>query len=387
MNDRVKELVEVLTDAARKYYTTGDTPLADIEYDSLEEELRSLDPENHFFSMVGTDFIPDKEKQDLTYKMYSTDKSLTPEELQPYWNRTAGAKLYVRSQKVDGLAVDLTYKKGVLLSATTRGNGLVGSIFTSKIGFISCIPNYLSAQFSGKVRGEIFLSYKAFEKLNKILKEGEEEPQENCRNSAAGLINGDISNIKNKERKLDLLSFRAYGVYDEEDPTTDIYGSYSTYTEQLEKARSLGFTPVEYSTFSDPQDFISDIPNLETWLHSFDFPNDGIVIRINDQEDLRSRGAAAKYLNGVTAFKFEPEVALVKVLNIEWEQGSVDITPVIIVEPTYLDGAEIKRVSGHSVKNLIDIEAYPGSSITILRSGSVIPVGRHRNLFFETSKN
>lgn len=382
MNERINELVATLMAAKRAYYTTGTPILSDQEYDTLEDELEKLDPENAFFSVVGTDFIPDGQKVEVGPRMYSTDKSLTPDELSTYWNRTAGTDEYIYSQKIDGLAVDLTYRDGVLHTASTRGDGYIGRLFTSKIQYMTCIPSVLKDNsFNGKVRGEIFLTDAAFEKLNALLEAAEEETQSNCRNSASGLINA--ATIKNPEGKLGLLNFRAYGVYDDTDPLTDDWGSYELYSQQLEKARDLGFIPVDYFVFHSRYDLKLD--EMETWLKAYDFPNDGIVLRVNNNANARKMGTGSKYLNAVTAYKFKPERVLVKVVDIEFSLGSREIVPVIKIEPVDLDGARITSVGGHSVKNLIDLEAAPGNYIAIERSGGVIPRAYHRSTVEQTA--
>lgn len=376
--DRVKDLSELLLKAKQVYYTTGVSIMSDAEYDTLESELQELDPINKVLMMVGTDsFIPNREKVALKYWMCSTDKAFSMDELRSYRNRTAGTTEYLVSQKVDGMAVDLTYEGGLLKNASTRGNGTIGRTFINRAMDIPVIQKSLPVKFTGKVRGEIFLTYAGFDLLNEILAAGGEEAQSNCRNSAAGLINND--SLLNPEKKLQLLNFRAYGLYDEDgEVAPDDWGSYATYSQQLQHVWELGYTPVEYNIYSS-LDAI-DFSKMEAWIKGFDFPNDGIVIRVNNNEQARKMGRAEKYLNAVTAYKFKPDFQLVKVTGIEWSIGSREIVPVIKIEPIELEGATVTSVGGHSVKNLIDIEAAPGNYISIIRSGGVIPRAYHRNM-------
>lgn len=380
----IQKLSDEIKVASDAYYNTGKSLMTDAEFDAKVEELALVDPSNDFFSEVGSDLIPDKEKVDVGYKMFSTDKSLSIQEMVPFWNRVQGATEYVASNKVDGLATNLVYENGKLVMACTRGNGTVGRIFTQKALKMQDkrLPKRASG-FSGKVRGEVYLTDADFEKLNAILLEEGSEPQDNCRNSAAGLINSGLAEMKNASKKLQLLSFRAYGVYDDEDPTTDIFGSYENYSEQLDKAKQMGFETVEYTIFRTREQVEIFLQSAKEWLKHLGFPNDGIVIRVNNQEFARKKGAAKKYLNAVTAFKFAPEMALATVKDIIWQQGSTEYTPVIIIEPTELAGAVINRVGGHSVKNLIELEAYPGNKIALVRSGEVIPRGYNRRVYDE----
>ena len=159
----------------------------------------------------------------------------------------------------------------------------------------------------------------------------------------------------------------------------DDYGSYATYEEQLLKAKALGFPTVEFVKFKK-RDMVSP-ETLEGWLKSFPYDNDGIVYRVNDQAFARSLGTGSNFLKAVTAFKFKPEMVLVTVKDIEWSVGSREIVPVVLFDPVELDGAVIARASGHSVSNLIALEAYPGSTVALVRSGSVIPRLYHRSAY------
>jgi DNA ligase (NAD+) len=347
--------------------------MSDEEYDRLEEELRQLAPESSVFNITGSDFIPDGEKTAVGQRMFSTDKALTEDELRSFWNRTAGAKEYVLTTKIDGLSVNLVYDDGILITATTRGDGYTGRAFTSKVPHIKCIPTKLTEKFTGKVRGEVYLTDEAFEKLNGILADGEEELQSNSRNSTSGLINS--QDLKNPERKLPLLKFRAFGVYDDADEGDD-WGSYENYTDQLAKATALGFNAVEAKTFARPSDFIP--ADHKDWIDNFEAACDGVVLRVNNQAFARNLGTGKNYINGATAFKYKPEIVLAKVIDIKWQVGSKSITPVVIIEETELDGARINNVGGHSVKNLIACDAVPGRTIALVRSGGVIPRMYHR---------
>ena len=174
--------------------------------------------------------------------------------------------------------------------------------------------------------------------------------------------------VKNEAQKMALLSFKVWGVY--EKGSADVFGSYSTYVEQLEKAKSLGFNPVDYWTFT--KENFNGQKDLD-YIAELEYENDGIVYRLNDQEKARALGAMDDYLNAVTALKPIPAGAITTVTNITWMQGTQELSPIVWYEPVNLGGAICQKVAGHSVKNLIDCGAFPGNKVFITRSGGVIP--------------
>ena len=155
-----------------------------------------------------------------------------------------------------------------------------------------------------------------------------------------------------------------------------MYGSYPTYSEQLEKARELGFEPVEYHIVSQRT---FDGEKAFNWLSEFDYECDGIVYRLNSNEKARALGAADDFINAAVALKPVPEGALTTVTNITWEVGSREITPTVHYEKVVLGGATCSKTSGHSVKNLIACEASIGNQIFVVRSGGVIPKMYHKS--------
>ena len=306
--------------------------------------------------------------------MVSTEKTLTLDEMDRYWRRVdpyiESSTEFVASQKIDGLSINLTYLKGVLVKATTSGNGIQGSEKTDRVKLIPDCLTKLTQEWSGQVSGECFMTDGNFTIFNEMLRSEGSDEQKTSRNSTSGLINA--GTIKNVEQKMKLLSFKVWGVY--EDGAADIYGSYDFYTTQLNKARELGFTPVDFHVFRkcefDGQKDLDYIAELE-------YENDGVVYRVNSQEILRKLGAMDDYLNGVTALKPIPAGAITTVTKITWMQGSQELSPIVWYEPVNLGGAICQKTAGHSVKNLIDCAAFPGNKVFITRSGGVIPKLNH----------
>lgn len=378
LNQRIKHLEEVLLKAKADYYNRGQSDLADAQYDLLEEELYSLKPDSIVFNMVGTDEL-DGDDVNLIIPALSTLKALNDSELPTYWNRFAAAGVdladqeFVVSLKIDGMAAHLEYKDGKLVKAATRGNGLVGKSFFSKTKFMSCIPKTIQDKAHILIRGEIHLTDDSFSKLNQILIECGEEEQVNARNSTAGLLNSD--QIKQAEKKLDLLYFKAYGYYNL-DKSDSKFGFYPTYADDLKAAEALGFITPRWEIL--PREQICR-ETCDDWISSADFAADGIVCRVNSNDVCAKLGSNSKALYGVIALKPKPELVEVMVKDIEWGLGSRELTPVALIEPVELDGALISRVGLHSVKNILDLDAIPGKTVKIVRSGGVIPRAYHRD--------
>lgn len=370
----IKTLAEELLRAKVAYYTEPAPIMSDAEFDRKLRELKELDPSNPVITLIGTPTVSGQ-KVNLKYKMVSTEKTLEISEMDRYWRRlnpiyTKDLEI-VESLKIDGLSINLTYLDGKLVRATTSGNGEVGSDKTAK-AYMMSIPKELPEAWSGQISGEAHMTDANFGRLNEILREEGAEEQKTTRNSTAGLINSE--NLTRAAEKLQLLDFKVWGVYEDEKST--MWGSYQKYTDQLEKARQLGFTPVEYR-----------LVTRDTWngeeglarLSDVEYECDGLVYRVNDNAKAESLGAADDYLNAVTALKPVPEGALTTVTAITWEVGSKEITPTIHYEPITLGGAVCTKVAGHSLKNLIALEAFVGNRIYIQRSGGVVPRGYHRN--------
>lgn len=379
----INQLEDELLEAKRAYYNSGSVIMSDAEYDRKEEKLKRIYPESILFKMVGSD-TGAGEDVDLVYRAFSTDKALSAEEMASFFNRVSPYRNYpfVLSTKMDGVSLILFYEQGVLVNASTRGNGMVGSKCLDKVIHVPSIPNILPVEFTGQIRGELTISHANFDRFNNLLESNNEPKQANSRNSVSGLLNN--KSLKSLKEKMALTSFNAFGVYDENSVSADEFGSYDLYSYQLDKARSLGFTPVEYRIFDNAESLRSFInlnyDSLGDEISSKDTRCDGVVIRLNNNTFARKLGYAAKYINAATALKFNPEYALVSLKDVEWSYGSDEITPVAIFDPVELDGAMVSRCSMHSIKNMVDLDVLkPGDTFILVKSGGIIPRSYRRD--------
>ena len=296
--------------------------------------------------------------------------------------------------KFDGTAICLTYRNGKLFRALTRGDGTTGDDVTLNVLQIASIPKVLesSATFSkyntnstffqdengGKqpvqewiqwpeefeIRGEIYMPYKAFDRLNHQRELDEETPFANPRNAASGSLKLLDSNLI-AERGLECTLYHVIA------PDMD----FQTHTEALAAARLWGL-PVshlsqECKNINEVFDYIGywDIERKK-----LPFATDGIVIKVNQLALQKSLGYTAKSPRWATAYKFKPEVALTKLVSVDYQVGRTGaITPVANLEPVQLSGTVVKRASLHNSEQMDLLDIHINDYVYVVKGGEIIP--------------
>ena len=160
MEKTISELEKSILDAKTAYYN-GIPIMSDASFDLLIRTLREIDPNNSVLTQIGTPVV-DGNKIKLDYKMLSTEKTLTLDAMDKYWRRVdpviTASDLFVGSQKIDGLSINLTYENGNLVKASTSGDGLIGSEKTSRVSLIPDVLETLNSEWSGQISGECFMT-------------------------------------------------------------------------------------------------------------------------------------------------------------------------------------------------------------------------------------
>lgn len=354
---------------AKDAYYNKTAIMPDSEFDDLEAELLQACPDHPALSAVGH-ATNSMEKVVHESPMLSMEKALTTEALLAWCDSRfadMGNFHYVYSAKLDGLACELRYKQSALIQAVSRGDGEVGADITAKLRYIA--PAFLQGlvPWSGRIRGEVVMPFAGFEAINKT----EPTPIANPRNGATGLINESAI----RPDKLRHLKFKAYEMLPDEDREAE------TYWRELCALRSLGLevprSTVRQSLPQGPGWQWEHVLAVTKWFieqrATAEEAWDGVVARVNDNVEGARLGRTAKFWKRAVAWKFAPEEATIQVTGIEWSQGTTDITPIVLFHPVSLDGAVIGRASGKSVKNMMDIGAFPGAKLKLVRSGGVIP--------------
>jgi DNA ligase (NAD+) len=353
--NRIVELERQILIHKRAYYD-GEPLISDAEYDALEDKLRALDPENPVLFMVGT---PEGGKVQHKPPMLSCQKASDVAEVVKW----AENKPLYAGYKIDGLSLSLIYENGKLVQAATRGNGQYGDDVTISVMKIEAIPKTIPQKSRINVRGELFMRLSEFERINSQV--SEEEGYSSPRNLAVGTLKQKDPTFL-EQRKLDFRPF-------------DVLGLKSSLTTEessiiLEK---WGFVPADFKLIKKPnfrsiESLFNNVKNKRDT--DLDFEIDGIVFKYNNAIDRENAGQTEHHPKWQIALKFESKGDTTKVLGITWQVGRTGaLTPVAELEPVDVAGATIKRATLHNADFLVDLDVAINDTVSVVRSGDVIP--------------
>ena len=372
MQERMKYLEEVLNKANVEYYVNDNPTLTDNEYDSLMDELIKLEekyPEykspNSPSEKVGNTVISEFRKVQHPTPMFSLADVFNEEELKAFDNRIKKEISdceYVCELKMDGLAVSLIYKDGKFISATTRGDGVIGEDITLNVKTLKELPLKLYKDIDLEVRGEIYMNYDTFNKLNEE-REKEGLPLfQNPRNAAAGSIRQLDSSIT-KKRNLSLLLYHL--------PNT----KEDTHSKTLELLKDCGLPTSPYYKVCKNIDEVLDYISYWTEHRSdLPYPIDGIVIKVNSIKDQKILGNTAKYPKWAVAYKFPAEKVITKLINIKCTVGRTGVVvPNAVLEPIKVAGSTVRRATLHNKEYIKQKDLRIGDYVVIHKAGDVIP--------------
>jgi DNA ligase (NAD+) len=388
-NIRINELRGIIDDANRKYYVENSPTLSDYEFDMLLKELEALEKEHPELvtpdsptQRVGSDLKTSAAKEGKEfeqfphkYPMLSLGNTYDITEVQAFADRAekgiGNSFTFSCELKFDGTAICLTYRNGKLFRALTRGDGTVGDDVTRNVRHISNIPQELKAPADSKpwpeefeIRGEIYMPWAAFDRLNEERERDEEQPFANPRNAASGSLKLiDSSLVAN--RGLECTLYHMLG----EDLT------FRTHDEALQAAAQWGL-PV-----SDKRKICRSIEEIEEFINHWDterknlpFATDGIVIKVNELPYQEELGYTAKFPRWAVAYKFKAEQALTKLLSIDYQVGRTGaVTPVANLEPVQLSGTVVKRASLHNADQMQILDIHIGDYVYVEKGGEIIP--------------
>ena len=382
---RAAELRRLLDYHSHRYYVLDDPEISDLEYDKLLDELRAIEaahPElrtpDSATQRVGGEPVSDLVKVRHPQRMLSLANARSADELRAWIQRMSNhlaregienpAFQFVAEPKIDGLAMSLIYRDGVLERAATRGNGEIGEDVTHNIRTIATIPLRLDLDEPPplvEVRGEVYMSLPDFAALNERRAEQGLSTFMNPRNSAAGTVR-QLDPRLAAERP---LSFWAYQI-----GVTDGL-SFATHWDALEWLRERRF-PVhpDIRKLDSEDDVIAQCLAWEQRRGSLDFEIDGVVVKVNDVELQRRLGVVGREPRWAIAWKFAPTTAVTKLLEIRWNPGKFgDLHPYAVLEPVQVAGVTIKLATLHNEEDLARKDIRPGEEVIVLRAGDVIP--------------
>ncbi|MCI7583453.1 MAG: NAD-dependent DNA ligase LigA [Christensenellaceae bacterium] len=366
--EEMQNLVKELNFHAEQYYKFDNPVISDGEYDKLYDRLVALEKETGFVlpdsptRRVGDDVLKEFKQYRHTHKLYSLDKCQSYEELLAWRARTEkalGRKYDMTAEyKFDGLTINLTYENGALVSAATRGNGLVGEDVTSQVKTIKNVPLTIEYKNHVEIQGEGIMRLSVLEKYNRT----HDEPLKNARNGAAGAIRN-LNPKVTAERRLDVMCYNVYG------PRFD------TQAEMQEFLKEQGFETGDYfrivKTDSDAEKCVEE---LEKKRPTLDFLIDGIVFKINEVELRDILGETEKFPKWAVAYKFKADEATTVLRDVIWQVSRTGkLNPLAVLDPVELAGVTVKRAT---LNNFADYEKKGlkiGSRVFIRRSNDVIP--------------
>jgi DNA ligase (NAD+) len=380
---RAAELRAQLRHHGHRYYVLDDPEVTDDVYDALLDELRGLEadfPELRVSDSptqrVGGEPVGRLEKVEHLEPMLSLDNVRSEEELRAWVTRMQGHLAregivrtrfeYVVEPKVDGLAVSLIYRDGVLERAVTRGNGEVGEDVTHNLRTVGSIPLRIDdAPPLLEVRGEIYMSLRDFAALNERRAEEGQSTFMNPRNSAAGTVR-QLDPALMAERPLWMWAYQV-GV------APDL--SFETHWEALEWLRERGFRVNRDIKLLDSEDEV--IAQCLRWQErrgDLDFEIDGVVIKVSDLQLQRRLGSVGRDPRWAVAWKFPPTTAITRLKAVMWNVGKFgDMRPYAMLEPVAVGGVVIKLATLHNEEDIVRKDIRAGEDVIILRAGDVIP--------------
>ncbi|MBI4256678.1 NAD-dependent DNA ligase LigA [Candidatus Uhrbacteria bacterium] len=399
--ERIEKLKEVIAEHRYNYHVLDKATISDAALDSLKHELYKLEQEypdlitsDSPTQRMGGKPLPKFEKITHTRPMLSMEDVFTREEFEAWVARIRKLSTYPPTHlptyfcmpKLDGLAVSLVYKNGLLETAATRGDGKIGEDVTQNVKTVESVPLrlrpittpnpsfHLRQGFGGQVkrtgvpeyvevRGEVYFPVKAFEQMNKELEREGKPTFANPRNTAAGSVRQLDSSITASRG----LAFVAWDL--------DADFGQETMEEEWVILESLGFRPAPGSKRFDSATAIEEHWKwLQEKREKLGYWVDGMVVRVNENSVYEKLGVVGKTPRGLVAWKFPAEEATTKVKEIQWTVGRTGaLTPVAVVEPTWIGGTTVQHASLHNIDEIERLDVREGDTVILYKAGDIIP--------------
>ena len=379
----IKRLREEIERYNYYYYSKNESLISDVEYDKLLKNLEKLEKENPQFANelspsvnVGSS-LKDTKFEKVTHKspMLSLSNSYNIGDIEDFMKRAEKIILqersgktkidYVLEVKLDGLSISVTYEKGKLVKAVTRGDGIIGEDVTENVMQIKSVPKFLKENIDIEVRGEIVLPISKFHELNKKRMEEGEEIFANPRNAASGTLRQIDAEIV-KERGLDCYF---YFIVDSEKYNI------STHKEALEYIEKLGLKITGIGEVVESAEELEK--RIEFWgteREKLDYETDGMVIKVNSLELWNILGSTTKSPRWAIAYKFPAKQVSTKLLDITWQVGRTGkVTPVAELEEVEVSGSRVKRASLHNFDEIERKDIRIGDRVIIEKAAEIIP--------------
>ena len=373
---RIKKLRETIGHHRYLYHVLDRQEISDAALDSLKKELFDLEQEfpdlitpDSPTQRVGGQPLKQFKKVQHPQRMLSLNDVFSPEDLREWAERLqridphAVDRGFYSELKIDGLAIELTYENGVLVVGSTRGNGIIGEDVTHNLKTIEAIPLAINHKSKLVVRGEVFLSKKEFERINKEQTKEGKATYANPRNLAAGSIR-QLDPTMTASRRLDSYAYALI---------TDL--GQKTHEEEHEILKKLGFKTNSHNKFCSTLKEVQEFRDYwEEHRDKLNYEVDGIVIIANDNSMFKKLGVIGKTPRGAVAYKFSPKEATTKVKDIMVSVGRTGtLTPIAVLEPVEIGGTTVSRATLHNEDEIKRLGLKIGDTVIVGRAGDVIP--------------
>lgn len=376
-----EHIVEAVEAARRAYYMDDAPVMSDADYDALYRRLEEFEaayptlirddsPTRQVGGEVSSAFAPVKHAS----QMYSLEDVFSFDELKGWVRRVESSlpdsanHIWLAEVKIDGLAVSLTYRDGVLVRAATRGDGVTGEDVTHNVRTIGSIPQRLSGDGYPaffEVRGEVFIASGDFVKLNESMVASGKNPFANPRNAAAGSLRQKDASVTATRP----LSMFVHGVGNLGDLGVE------TQSEAYRLLASWGLPVSPYTrTFSGFDDVIAYIEEMGERRHDLLHEIDGIVVKVGSYAAQRLLGHTSRVPRWAVAYKYPPEEVHTKLLDIRVDVGRTGrVTPYAVMEPVFVAGSTIERATLHNQDVVKSKGVLIGDTVVLRKAGDVIP--------------
>ncbi len=380
IKDKIIKLRKDIKMYSDYYYSNDSSLISDIEFDKLMKQLKELEDEYPEYKdssspteKVGATDMKSTKFQKVTHKrpMLSLSNTYNESEIKDFTDRVK--KLlpdntdvnYALELKLDGLSISVTYEKGKLVKAVTRGDGQIGEDVTENIIEIESLPKILKEPVDIEIRGEVVLPLSKFEKLNKKRLEMGEDVFANPRNAASGTLRQLDSSII-KERGLDAYFYFLIGAENM---------GFKSHTESLNYIKNLGIKTTGICEICKSANEL--MKRIDYWgekREELDYETDGMVIKVNNLNLWDILGATTKSPRWAIAFKFPAKQVTTKIDGVTWQVGRTGkITPVAELKEVELSGSKVKRASLHNFQEIKRKDIKIGDTVFIEKAAEIIP--------------
>ncbi len=375
---KIRELQYELAEHNYKYYVLARPEISDFDFDMKLKELEKLEKEHGIYDpnsptqRVGSDISSDFKQVEHKHNMLSLSNAYSEEEIKDFDTRIkkiieTDQFQYVCELKFDGSSISLSYEKGELIRAVTRGDGVKGDDVTMNVRTIKSIPLKLRGNDypeTFEIRGEIVMPFQVFNDLNAELEKAGEPLLANPRNTAAGTLKMKNSALV-ASRKLDAYLYYILGTNLPED------GHY----QNLQKAKEWGFKISDATQLCTNLDEVfAFIKKWDVQRHQLPVATDGIVIKVNSKNLQDNLGFTAKSPRWAIAYKFKAESVSTILKSVSYQVGRTGaVTPVANLEPVLIAGTVVKRASLHNADIIQNLDLHLQDTVFVEKGGEIIP--------------